>query len=638
MAVETEAKHEAGVAPEHDAQRALPPESSEPPEGEGDGRAVTPGARHRLWRMRLSRLRLVSPLTKRILALNVVALAILVAGVLYLGEYKRSLVGSELESLTTQARIFAGALGESAIVENPDDSLTLMPEASRSLVRRLIEPTTARARLFDGTGGLVADSRYLGAPGGGVQVEPLPWPEETGLASRLLDSAYDWLLNAVPRLGKLPRYREQSKEQASDYPEVLRALGGGTAKQVYDNGARGLVLSVAVPVQRYKQVVGALMVSASSTEIDKAMRSVRLDILEAFAVALFITVCFSLYLGGAIVRPLRRLAEAAERLRPASGRHVGIPDLTGRNDEIGDLSGALRRMTEALQQRMTAIERFAADVAHEIKNPLSSLRSAVETAARVKDPEQQRMLMGIILEDVQRLDRLISDISEASRLDAELSRGTAETVDLAGLLRTMIEIQNSSDGAEAPRLRLAKPPREPLLVSGIEGRLAQVFRNLIENALSFSPPGGVITLSLRLTEGWVEAIIEDEGPGLHEGSLEAIFERFYSERPPGEKFGTHSGLGLSISKQIVEAHGGVIRAENRVDRQGRVLGARFIVGLPLEEGGAEREEYRMRRVEGEARESTAPAAKRGARGGGRPRRGTAARAPRSKAAARRDSR
>jgi two-component system sensor histidine kinase ChvG len=581
MIVETEKERERGAtAAEKERTPALaPPQPDAAYSRASAQRPVTPGARRRLWRLRLLRVGIVSPLTKRILALNVVALAILVAGVLYLGEYKRSLVASELDSLTTQALIFAGALGESAIVENPDDSLTLIPEESRALVRRLIEPTRARARLFDSSGELVADSRYLGALGGAIQVEPLPWPEEQGGVGQYFDRAYDWLLSAVPRLGKLPRYRELPQEKASDYSEVMWALAGDPTRQIYDNGPSGLVLSVAVPVQRYKQVVGALMVSSSSSEIDKAIRAVRLDILEAFAVALFITVCFSLYLGGAIVRPLRRLADAAERLGPGHGQ-AEIPDLTRRKDEIGDLSGALRRMTEALQQRMTAIERFAADVAHEIKNPLSSLRSAVETAARVKDPEQQRKLMAIILEDVQRLDRLISDVSDASRLDAELSRGVAETVDLVGLLRMLIDIYGS-DEPQAPRLALAAPPRASILVSGIEGRLAQVFRNLIENAVSFSPPDGTIRLSLRLGGGQVEIEIEDEGPGLPEGSLEAIFERFYSERPASEKFGIHSGLGLSISKQIVEAHGGTIRAENRRDREGRVLGARLVVTLPL---------------------------------------------------------
>lgn len=543
----------------------------------------TPRALVRLWRWRAARYLALSPLTRRILLLNVAALGILVIGLGYLGAYQRSLIDSQLESLATQARIFAGALGESAVSGEGEASLELMPERSRMLLRRLIEPTRARARLFASSGELIADSRYLMAPGGAIQVEALPPTEPEPPLVRFFDQAYGWLTAAVPQLGELPRYRERQPQQASDYSEAATALVGLTGKAVYDNGARGLVLSVAVPVQRYKRVVGALMVSESGEEIDAAMRSVRLDILKAFAIALLLTTFFSFYLGNTIVRPIRRLAAAAERLGPGRGRAGGIPDFTGRRDEIGDLSGALRHMTEMLWQRMDAIERFAADVAHEIKNPLSSLRSAVETAARVKDPEQQRRLMTIILEDVERLDRLISDISEASRLDAELSRATAEQVDLRELLATLLEVYDAAERTDAPTLIL-ETAGERLPVRGLEGRLAQVFRNLIENAVSFSPPGGVIALSARRDGEVVEAVVEDEGLGLPEGKFEAIFERFYTERPAGEKFGVHSGLGLAISKQIVEAHGGTIRAENRRDRAGRVCGARFIVRLPADEG------------------------------------------------------
>ena len=543
----------------------------------------TPRMLARLWRRRLLRHLALSPLTRRILLLNVAALGILVIGLGYLGAYQRNLIASQLESLTTQARIFAGALGESAVTGDGEATFDFMPEQSRMLLRRLIEPTRARARLFASSGELVADSRYLMAPGGAIQVETLPPPQPKAPLARFFDRAYGWLAVTVPQLGELPRYRESQHQQAGDYPEAAKALLGITGTAVYDHGARGLVLSVAVPVQRYKRVVGALMVSENGEEIDAAMRSVRLDILKAFGIALLLTTFFSFYLGSTIVRPIRRLAAAAERLGPGRGRADGIPDFTSRHDEIGDLSGALRRMTKMLWQRMDAIERFAADVAHEIKNPLSSLRSAVETAARVKDPEQQRRLMTIILEDVQRLDRLISDISDASRLDAELSRATAERVDLRELLATLLQVYDDAERLDAPSL-LLETAGERLPVRGLEGRLAQVFRNLIENAVSFSPPGGVITLSARRTGEMIEAVVEDEGPGLPAGKLEAIFERFYTERPPGEKFGVHSGLGLAISKQIVEAHGGSIRAENRRHGAGRVRGARFIVRLPADDG------------------------------------------------------
>ncbi|HKO09020.1 MAG TPA: stimulus-sensing domain-containing protein [Alphaproteobacteria bacterium] len=572
MAVDTRPEEQATALAESEAERRAV---------QGRSRRTAP-ALVRLWRRRTRRLGLLSPLTQRILLLNVAALIILVIGLAYLGAYQRSLISSQLESLTTQARIFAAALGESAVVGNGEDALELMPEQSRILLRRLIEPTKARARLFLSSGELIGDSRYLTLQGGPVQVEELPPPAAETPLGRFLDSTYHWLLNAVPGLGALPPYRELPVEHAGDYEEVTEALTGADAHAVYDNGEGGMLLAVAVPVQRYKRVVGALMVSQGSVEIDAAMRAVRLDILKAFAIALLLTTLFSVYLGSTIVRPIRRLAQAAERIGPGEGDAGELPDLAARGDEIGDLSQALRRMTELLSQRMDATARFAADVAHEIKNPLSSLRSAVETAARVKEPEQQRRLMAIIVEDVRRLDRLISDISDASRLDAELSHARAEPVDLGGLLATLVEVYYAAPAPGGARVRLAPLAGERLAVLGVEGRLAQVFRNLIENALSFSPPGGVVGLVLRATGDMVEAVVEDEGPGLPEGKLEAIFERFYSERPPGETFGTHSGLGLSISKQIVEAHGGTIRAENRHDRSGRVNGARFIVTLPRE--------------------------------------------------------
>ncbi|HEY6336078.1 MAG TPA: stimulus-sensing domain-containing protein [Alphaproteobacteria bacterium] len=585
MAVETESQPPADISPRRQA---------------GETKTLDPRARHgrpsaahkrrpavlvRFAHLRFGRSLIFSPLTRRILLLNVVALAILVIGLVYLGEYQRNLIQGQLDSLATQARIFSGALGESAVKSVGDEPPELQAAESRILLRRLIEPTRARARLFDSAGDLVVDSRYLEGPGGAIQIEPLPPPDDRSFLRRLPDRLYEWFAGAVSRLGNLPRYREQAQQHASDYREVVRALAGETATVLYSDAPHGMVLSVAVPVQHYREVVGALMVSQDSAEIDAAMRSVRFDILKAFAVALLITVFLSFYLGSTIVRPIRRLARAAERIGPGRGRAEEIPDFTARHDEIGYLSAALRRMTTQLSQRMEAIERFAADVAHEIKNPLSSLRSAVETASRVKEQEQQRQLMAIILEDVHRLDRLISDISDASRLDAELNRASVESVDLGALLGMLRDIYGDPSRPESPRLRLLAGEEGEFLVSGLEGRLAQVFRNLIENALSFSPSGGTVTLSLERDGEMIEAVVEDEGPGLPEGKLETIFERFYSERPAGEKFGTHSGLGLSISKQIVDVHGGTIRAENRRDRVGRVRGARFIVRLPVQTEG-----------------------------------------------------
>ncbi|HEX3064651.1 MAG TPA: HAMP domain-containing sensor histidine kinase, partial [Dongiaceae bacterium] len=294
-----------------------------------------------------------------------------------------------------------------------------------------------------------------------------------------------------------------------------------------------------------------------------------------------VTILLSLYLAGTIARPVHRLAEAAERVRRGKGRQLEIPDFTRRGDEIGDLSGVLREMTEALWARMDAIEHFAADVAHEIKNPLSSLRSAVETVARMEDPAQQRKLMAIILDDVQRLDRLISDISDASRVDAELSRADKVPADIGRLLQTLAEVHEATSKPGAPRIVVGLPKGQSLMAPVIEGRLVQVLRNLIANAISFSPPGGMITLGARRDGRRLLIYVSDQGPGIPDDKLEAIFDRFYSERPSGEKFGTHSGLGLSISRQIIEAHGGRIFAENLTDTSGTSTGARFTIILPV---------------------------------------------------------
>ena len=340
------------------------------------------------------------------------------------------------------------------------------------------------------------------------------------------------------------------------------------------------MLNVAVPVQRYRRVLGALLLTGDSADIDGAVRNVRFEILRIFALALAVTTLLSMFLARTIARPIHRLADAAEQVRTGHGRQIDIPDFSRRRDEIGNLSGSLRDMTAALWQRMDAIERFAADVAHEIKNPLTSLRSAVETVSRIEDPQQQKKLMGIILDDVERLNRLISDISDASRLDAELSRAETVPVDIASMLGALVELHDATADEDSPRIQLDLAPYQSLSVRGIEGRLVQVWRNLISNAVSFSPPRGLIRITAMRDGRRLRVSVSDEGPGIPPGKLTAIFDRFYSERPAGEKFGTHSGLGLSISKQIVEAHGGRLIAENREDDSGHILGALFTVTLP----------------------------------------------------------
>jgi two-component system sensor histidine kinase ChvG len=523
----------------------------------------------------------VSPLTRRILAVNVLALALLAGGFLYLGKYQASLIGQQIEALKTQGEVFAAALGEGAVLDSDDEGEVLLPDLARQMMRRLVEPTHTRARLFDVRGDIIADSRILRGPGDAVQVHELEPQEREGAVLRIADQIYDWILNIVPRHTSYAVYHESATPRAEDYAEVVRALRGETGSAIRsDPQTGGLVFSVAIPIQRYKQVLGAVMLSVGSAEIEEELRTVRLELLRIFGVALLVTVLLSFYLAGTIARPIRRLAAAAERARGRRAR-VEIPDFTRRGDEIGDLSRSLREMTDALWQRMSAIESFAADVAHEIKNPLSSLRSAVETAVRIDDAANQRRLMAIILNDVQRLDRLITDISDASRLDAELGRLELEPVDIAAMLGTLVEVYQATRTDDAPRLVLAIANNDrELVVPGIETRLSQVFRNIIGNAVSFSPPLGEIGLTARHHGRAVVVTVEDEGPGIPEEKLTAIFDRFYTERPLGEQFGTHSGLGLSISKQIVEAHRGMIWAENRKDANGATTGARFSVRLP----------------------------------------------------------
>jgi two-component system sensor histidine kinase ChvG len=533
--------------------------------------------------------RTFSPLTLRILAVNVLALAILVGGLLYLGRYQDRLIESELEALETEARIFAGAIGEAAVTRGGDESNELSHDLARQMVRRLVETTDTRTRLFDYSGTLVADSRVLIGPGGVVQIEELPPPVQGGPLTRLAIDLFDEIVNALPSREKFPVFREHPVQVADHYDDVVRALSGELSASVWTTPDHGMLLTVAVPVQRFKQVLGAVMLSRGGAQIDAAIRSVRLDILKVFAVALGVTVLLSFYLAGTIARPIRKLAVAADHVRRGHGRHHEIPDFSRRGDEIGDLSGALRDMTAALWLRMDAIESFAADVAHEIKNPLTSLRSAVETVARVRDPDQQRRLMSIIEDDIQRMDRLISDISNASRLDAELSRAEVEPVDIGRMLRMLTDIHEATAAERsAPHIRLELPLGADLTVPGLEGRLVQVFQNIIANALSFSPPGGTVTVRAGSSGDTVEVTVTDDGPGIPEAKLAAIFDRFYTERPAGEKFGTHSGLGLSISKQIVDAHGGEIFARNR-RAEGEavgeeVRGAIFTIRLPRHRG------------------------------------------------------
>ncbi len=542
-------------------------------------------------RARRFRQRWVSPLLRRILLVNALPLALLVVALLYLDQYQNGLLEAQVTALREQARVFAGALGESAVRTTDPDNPKLVPEVARPLLRRLTEPTPdAQARLYAPDGTILADSRLRQGPGGTITDEPLPPAVDHGPILATIGWLYDRVLSMLPHRAPLTLIDQGPSAGGADWqPDVkeeLRLNSSGDSNQTppYIRRTRDnhLLVTVAVPVERDKHTVGIISLTREAREVDQSLFTVRMSILALFGMALLLTVLLSWYLSLTIARPILRLAEAAADMREGRGRSGSVPpSLLVRRDEVGALASALADSAAALWERMDAIERFAADVAHEIKNPLSSIRSAIETMRRIEDIGRQRQLLAIIAQDVVRLDRLISDVSDASRLDAELSRVTAQPIDVVPILRTLQELDEATrDDETDPKLEVVAPPNG-LAVWAVEDRLVQVLRNLIGNAHSFSPPRGKIVVRARETAGMAELSVEDEGPGIPDANLEHIFDRFYSERPTGESFGQHSGLGLSISRQIVEALRGQISVENRRGDTGRVVGARFIVRLPM---------------------------------------------------------
>jgi two-component system, OmpR family, sensor histidine kinase ChvG len=527
-----------------------------------------------------------SPLTRRILLLNIVPVALLALGAVYLSDYEDELIDAELASLLVQGEMVAAGIAEVAVIGGETTTNRLDAEAARQLLTRLVRPTGVRARLFSETGELLGDSAVLSETGR-IHVTPLLPPEELPPEppeeQHWSDKLGDWFGRQFSHSDRFPEYIDRQNPTQRDFPEVASALRGFNASAVRTLSEGHLLLSAAVPVQRYKQVLGALMLTRDNRAIAASLREVRYDMLTIAFAALGITVLLSLYLAGTITHPIVRLARAADEVRLARESRPEIPDLGKRGDEIGDLNDALRSMTDALWQRINTIESFAADVAHELKNPLTSLRSAIEVAARPSlAAEQRAKLMEIVVQDIERLNRLISDISDASRLDAELMRGEFKTVDLKTLLSDMVQhyatVTAQKAGVEVELRLSANPPYEGL---GHDGRYGQVFRNVIDNALSFSPRGSrlLVELSREPRNGPFVVTVDDEGPGIPEDNLESIFQRFYSERP-SEHFGQHSGLGLSICRQIMETYGGSITASNRKAPDGRILGARFTVRVP----------------------------------------------------------
>jgi len=563
-----------------DGAGSPPPLASDMPDVQEDPLEPLVVAQKRLspWRG-LKFLRPLNSLTQRIVAINLVGLAVLVTGVLFLNQLRTELVQVRVNSLITQGEIVATAIAELAAVS--PEATRYDAYAANEVLRQLTLPTGQRAQLYT-RGRLTGDTRSFEFARPPVETQELaPPPKGSG-------GLLGWVEEAYSRVAKvffeddLPLYIETPVAGITEDTEVYNAARGEVSSALRVNSDGELIVSVAVPIQRLKVVMGVLVLSTEGGDIDRVIRVGRIEILRVVIVAGLVSLLLSFVLARGIARPLRKLAVAAEaagvqedmQLQPD---RIEIPDYTARADEIGDLSGALRRMTEALYSRIDAIESFAADVAHEIKNPLTSLRSAVETMSLAKTDDARARLMEVIQDDVKRMDRLVTDISNASRLDAELVREKRAPFDLAALVETMADISRATEHGVI--LTTSVPPT-PLMVRGLESRLGQVLANLIENAVSFSETGATIRLTAgRGEDGSAWVTTEDQGPGIPPDNLESIFQRFYTERPAEEEFGRHSGLGLSISKQIVEAHGGTIHAENIGDTE-NPDGARFVLRLP----------------------------------------------------------
>ena len=569
--------------------------------------------------------RFSSPLMRRIMLINTLPLALLAVTLLFLNDFQNSLLETEVGALREQAHIYANALGQNAVIRTPDrhplpgSEFMLDDALARPLLLRLTEPSpNAHARLVGPDGKLVADSRdeavlarrrrrretpapsvsdTVSGIGLGKEIRSQDLPPTPDSApegwhpprDNVVEIFYEWLLSLLPLSS---REGIVTLDAPSDPPPPNSDTGERSglpeaAPYIRRTRDHQLIITVAEPVIHDGQTVGVIQLTRQAQEVDRSLFAVRSSILSLFLAALVVTFLVSWYLSRTIARPLLRLARASHEMRDDSGRVDSVPErMLVRRDEIGVLARALRGSVLALWGRMDSTERFAADVSHELKNPLSSIRSAIETLPRIENRERQSRLLAIISNDVRRMDRLISDISDASRLDAEMSRTRPTAIDVAALLAILTEMHQTTRKEEDAILRLVNgaEPR-PVFVLAVEDRLVQVLRNLIGNAISFSPPRGVITLEATEEGQTVEITVTDEGPGIPEGKLNDIFDRFYSERPHSEHFGQHSGLGLAISRQIIEALHGTLEAENQHDPNGAVTGARFVIRLPRADRG-----------------------------------------------------
>ncbi len=545
-------------------------------------------------------------LLRRILIANLAGLVIMIGGIYYLSHYQEWLVEAKKESLRTQGELIAAAIASDARVEQgsieinldkanrPDGArapyrddgfaalqLSIRPERVTPILRRLIQHTKNRARIYGRDGTLAVDSATFLTKGQLTRPQPGP---ETAKTKNFWTRLTAFLIDK-----HLPVYREIGTAKGTAYPEVRAALEGTATPFLILDEDGDQIVSMAVPIKRANTILGALLLNTRPGDIEKTLSEERSRIATLAIIALLATIISSLLLARTVAEPIRKLSDAAEEVSRNINARQQLPDYTDRNDEVGQLAKAFRAMTAALYRRIESSESFAADVAHELKNPLTAARSTAESLVYAKSPEQRDELVRQIQNELKRLNRLITDVSNASRLDAELARqamvptNVGDVVDnVNALFRDIL----SEDTRKVAVVIEGGADRASLKITGHEGRLAQVVTNLVDNAVSFSPPNGTVTVRVRPSANSIDILVEDEGPGIPEDRLAIIFDRFYTDRPESEAVrGKNSGLGLSISREIVRAHGGEIWAENRLAAgqakgDGKPLGARFVVRLP----------------------------------------------------------
>ena len=518
-----------------------------------------------------------SRLTRNIFLSNLIGLLILVTGALAINPLEGGLVKAKTANLTSLANTITTIMGEQATGFGSAAELDVM--GARQVLRGVDVPDGWRVRLHNRSGELVADTAALDDTISVTELAPIienpPPPRWQDVWTERARTRYTKLVHNLPWT---KRRRENLRRDLKS--EIRAGLEGEATTGPRYNAEDVLLVTVSQPVQRVQQVLG--VVTVESLDLDDIVAAERRSLMPIIGLAFLAMFLSSLALTAFISLPMRRLARAAERVTRSAKSRDAIPDLSHRRDEIGDLSLVLREMTQGLYSRVDDIANFAADVAHEIKNPLTSLRSASDTLRVAKKPEQREKLIDIIQQDVSRMDRLITDISKASKVDANLARETAMTLDVAEITENIVEFYEQTRLGDGPHVRdaTALDPDNPVYIRAYETPFAQVLRNLIDNALTFSPDDGVVTVTANKGVKRVVITVDDDGPGIPPENLETVFDRFYTQRPKGASFGSHSGLGLAICRQIITAHRGTITAENRRDVEGRVTGARFTIDVP----------------------------------------------------------